>query len=321
MSSIPSKFREYVWLVNTIHKAGKISFAEINERWLETYMSEGVEMSRSSFLRHKNAIEEIFGIFIECDTHNDYKYYIGNAHVLENESIQNWMLSTMSVSSMVSESFALQDRILIQSIPFEGEWLEMVIDAMKKNVKIAIDYKRYVTGEVRHHVFDPYALKMHERRWYILAHFHRQAEDDKPGGDFFGTFSLDRIKHMELTDEKFTIDKDFNASEYFHDCFGIVQGDGTPCMKIRLRAYDLERFYIRDLPVHSSQRIIEETDDYTDFELQMRPTLDFSTFLLSKGNRLEVIEPEWLAQEIYEMHMESAIMYEKNFTDNENDNQ
>ena len=30
-----NKFKEYIWLVNTIYKARKITFAEINERWLE----------------------------------------------------------------------------------------------------------------------------------------------------------------------------------------------------------------------------------------------------------------------------------------------
>ena len=63
----PTKFREYIWLVNTIRKAGKISFAKLQEKWLETDMSEGVELARSTFNRHKDAIEDMFGIFIDCD--------------------------------------------------------------------------------------------------------------------------------------------------------------------------------------------------------------------------------------------------------------
>ena len=33
---IPVLFKEYIWLVNTIYQAGKISFAKINEKWLRT---------------------------------------------------------------------------------------------------------------------------------------------------------------------------------------------------------------------------------------------------------------------------------------------
>ena len=64
---IPAKFKEYIWLVNTIRKARRITFAEINEKWLQTDMSEGIELARSTFARHKDAIEDIFGIYIDCD--------------------------------------------------------------------------------------------------------------------------------------------------------------------------------------------------------------------------------------------------------------
>lgn len=69
-----TKFKEYIWLVNTIYQAKSITFAEINERWLNTEMSEGVEMSRTTFYRHKCAIEDIFGIYIDCDKKNGNWY-------------------------------------------------------------------------------------------------------------------------------------------------------------------------------------------------------------------------------------------------------
>ena len=58
---IPAKFKEYIWLVNTIYRAGEITLVEINEKWLQTEMSEGVPLSRTTFHRHRIAIEEIFG--------------------------------------------------------------------------------------------------------------------------------------------------------------------------------------------------------------------------------------------------------------------
>ena len=101
---IPTKFREYIWLVNTIRKAGRITFAQIQEKWLETDMSEGVELVHSTFYRHKDAIEDIFGIFIECDRKDGYKFYIGNEEVLSEDSVQNWMLSMRNLSRSVTEA-------------------------------------------------------------------------------------------------------------------------------------------------------------------------------------------------------------------------
>ena len=59
-----------VKLVNTIYHAKAITLADINKRWLETEMSEGISISRTTFHRHRIAIEEMFGLYIECDKKN-----------------------------------------------------------------------------------------------------------------------------------------------------------------------------------------------------------------------------------------------------------
>lgn len=153
--TIPAKFKEYIWLVNTIRRARRITFAEINERWVETDMSGGVELARSTFNRHKDAIEDIFGIYIDCDRQNGYQYYIGNDYVLREDSVQNWMLSTLSVNNIISESLSLQDRILLQPVPSEGNYLKMAIEAMKKGVRIEVDYRKYGTDTPNHLNFEP----------------------------------------------------------------------------------------------------------------------------------------------------------------------
>ena len=130
-----TKFKEYIWLVNTIYHAKAITLADINKKWLETDMSEGVPLSRTTFHRHRIAIEEMFGLFIECDKRNGNKYYIGNSDVLEEESVQNWMLSTMSVGNMVGESQSLHHRILLEDIPSGGDKLQLVMKAMKEKMQ------------------------------------------------------------------------------------------------------------------------------------------------------------------------------------------
>lgn len=304
----PAKFKEYIWLVNTIRRARRISFAEINERWIETDMSGGVEMARATFNRHKDAIEDIFGIFIDCDRNNGYKYYIGNEHVLREDTIQNWMLSTLAVNIVVSESLSLQKRILLETVPYEGDYLITVIDAMKKNVRIAIKYKKYGDDEPRDLDFEPYCLKMFHQRWYVLGHFYREVPDGEPV-DFFGMFSFDRILEMQLTDVKFSMNPDFDAEEYFSECYGVLVNEDTQACRIVLRVYSYEQYYLKDLPLHHSQREIGHGEDYTDVELFLRPTPDFVSHLLSFGTQVKVLSPQWLTEVIGQMHWESAEMY------------
>ena len=273
-------------------------------------MSGGVALARSTFNRHKDAIEDIFGIYIDCDRQNGYKYYIGNANVLREDTIQNWMLSTLSVNNVISESLSLQNRILLQSAPCEGDYLTMVIEAMKKSVRIEVEYRKYGTDVPNQLNFEPYCIKLFKQRWYILGHFHRDATGDKPESDYFGMFSFDRILTMRLTDIKFQIDPNFDAKTYFEECFGVLVGDGTEPERIVIRAYGNERYYLRDLPIHSSQREIGHGEDFADFELTMRPTIDLSAHLLSRGSQTKVLSPAWLADEIHDMHQEAAAMYE-----------
>lgn len=277
-------FKEYSWLVKTIYKAKKITLAEINEKWRETDMSGGVDFARATFNRHKDAIQMIFGIYIECDRKAGNKYYIGNRRVLEEDSVENWMLSTLSVNNMLSESKALRERILLETIPSGGEYLQTIIEAMQKSVRVAVDYQRYSAATPRHLTMEPYCVKLFRQRWYMLGHFHRDATPEKPEADYFGIFSLDRIKHIELTDIKFKIHKDFDAKEYFQEYFGVTTGDGTECEHIVLRAFGDQRFYMRDLPWHHSQTEIKKADDYSDFAFTLRPTLDFSTKIVSVAN-------------------------------------
>ena len=302
--TIPTLFKQYIWLVNTIYRAKRITLAEINERWQRTEMSEGMPLSRTTFNRHKDAIEDIFGIYIDCDRKDGYRYYIGNEEVLHENSVQNWMLSTLTVNNLISESMSIQNRIVLENIPSEGEHLESVIAAMKANKWIEIRYRRYQSPEARTFLLSPYCIKLFRQRWYLLGRF-------TDGG--FAMFSFDRMEDLRMTDESFKMDKNFDANAFFGECYGVVIGDGSQPERIVLRAFGRERYYLRDLPLHHTQKELQSSDehDFADFELNLRPTMDFKGQLLSRGAWLKVLEPQWLADEIREWHADSVKIYDE----------
>ena len=55
-------FHRYIWLADTIYRAGRITFAEINRRWLHNNMSEGKPIPLRAFHKHREAVEEFFDI-------------------------------------------------------------------------------------------------------------------------------------------------------------------------------------------------------------------------------------------------------------------
>ena len=290
-----------------------MTLGEISDLWRQQEESDGQELSRTTFNRHRDSILDIFGIIIECDRRDGYRYYIENEEVLKENSIQNWMFSTLSVSNMLDGNVGLQDRILLESIPSGGEKLRQIIEAMRDNRRIRIQYHKYSSAESKQYTLEPYCLKLYNRRWYMLvkkADAPTPSEDKDKKGDLF-IFSLDRIESIEILQTKYTIDKNFDAEVYFNDCFGIMVDGSLKAERIVLRAYGLTPYYLRDLPMHHTQKEIKRSEEYTDFEYKLRPAEDFIEHLLSLSTRVRVIEPVWLAKEMQQRLKDALSLYNK----------
>lgn len=113
-------------------------------------------------------------------------------------------------------------------------------------------------------------------------------------------YGLDRLENVELTTERFSMPKDFNAKKYFSTFFGIVTDESVAVERITIRAYKQYQQYVRSFPIHSSQKELYACDAYADFELRLRPTYDFIMELLHTGTMIEVMEPESLCKTMKE---------------------
>ena len=165
----PAKiFQQYIWLVNLLRLHPRLTLEEIGKRWIQDQVIDGKPLTRVSFYRHKDAILNLFGIVIECDVDHGYKYYIANPEVLNDDSIERWMLSSLTVNTALTNSASLKDRILLENIPAGEEYLQTLILAMRSNRRVIIEYKRF-GAESKERTVSPYALKLFHRRWYPLG--------------------------------------------------------------------------------------------------------------------------------------------------------
>ena len=99
--------------------------------------------------------------------------------------------------------------------------------------------------------------------------------------------------------EHFNFPKDLFAEDFFNDYFGVMipPGDKKP-EDIVIRARYDERFYLKDTPLHKSQHIIREELEYVDFSYHLVPSNDFIGAILHQGDRLEVIAPKDLRNQV-----------------------
>ena len=256
-------YQHYVWIVNTLRQYKKLTLAQINELWMKDMVSDGNKLDRNSFRRHTDAILNMFGIIIEHEE-NTYKYYIANPEVLGDGTMEGWMLSTLTVSAVLTDSLSLRDYILLENVPAGQEFLQTIILAIKTRRRIMIQYQKF-GFEAGEKLISPYALKLFHQRWYLLM--------------------------VQITDETFEMPDGFKPESYFTEYFGVLT-DETPMAHVVVRAYGKTANYLRTLPLHHSQRELQQTDEYTEFSFDIRPTDDFLGQLLSHGDGIKVISPD-----------------------------
>lgn len=293
---------KYIWVVKTIHRAGRITLKELNEKWRTNVdLSRGDDLPRQTFDRWKSGILDLFGILIDCEQRGGYHYYIANPKELSEGKLRTWLLNTYGTAETLSSNLSIHDRILTENIPSSQDHLSTVLEAMKSNNMLHITFKAFTMKEPKRFLVEPYCVKMSAQRWYMLA---RNTEHKN-----LRLYSLDRIEAVEISNTRFVLPDDFNAKDYFAEFFGIVLDESVPLQTIILRADKYHQNYMRTLPLHPTQREIFACDDYADFELKLRPTYDFYMKLMSFGNMIKVLEPKNLQEEICKWLENTIEMY------------
>jgi len=307
MAKIPLK--HYLWLIDKLSKR-PMTFSEISDSYERSSLYERSHpLQVRTLYNWREKIDELFGIQI---IYNNEAYKMENYESLENNSPQKWLIQSVAVNDVVVRSHSLQPRILLEEIPSGNELLTDLIDAMERSRVVKLSYRRFNEQNRKDPIMaEPYCVKIHNRRWYVLCHVPAQPVPETASEEYrkFGClkiYALDRIQELEITDEGFIFPKDFYPEEFFANHFGVCIGYDTPMRKIKIRVSNEHRMYLRTLPLHPSQKEIETEDDYSIFEYGLHPTIDFIRAILSLGADAEVLEPlelrEIIAEEVEAMN-------------------
>ena len=294
---------KYVWLVETIYNAKYISYEEINRRWLDNDISEGLEIPKRTFHTWINEAEELFGLVIRCEHYGDFRYYIENAEEIKQGGLRNWLLNTISTSNLLMENRQLKDRILLEEVPSVKDHLSPILAAMRSDTVLRLTYQSYRHDESSTFDLEPYCVKLFKQRWYLVGR--------SPYLKQVRVYALDRILGLETTEKRFKMPKKFNPTAFFEDFYGIIAHEHAEVETIRLKVSANQSNYMRSLPLHPSQKEVETNENYCIFEMRLCPEFDFQQEILSKMPDIEVLSPEWLREEITEKVKTSWSKYKK----------
>lgn len=288
-------FQRHQWLISLIQRSTGITFQQISDAWDRSPLNvKGDKLSLRTFHRHRSEISEIFGLDILCDK-TDNTYYIDNEGDMRKEGgVQDWMLSTIAVDSMLNESRDLRDRIQFEQIPGGREHLSTIINAMREGKVLNMTYRNFTKGTESFIPLEPYFIKVFEQRWYVIGCSMNHSEQKTPR-----VYALDRITDLEISGVQFTYPTDFDPAEFFNYSYGVFRLEEKPQI-IKLKATPRQALFMDSLPIHHSQEKVlsETTDQYTIYSLYLAPAYDFIQYICSQGSEIEVLEPQSLRDKI-----------------------
>jgi predicted DNA-binding transcriptional regulator YafY len=191
-----------------------------------------------------------------------------------------------------------------EKIPKGGgtEFLNPLIETIIQKYVVEIQYQRFEREKPLRHLVHPYYLKEYRNRWYLIGWHDKYNE--------LRTYALDRVKSVEARTDRPYIEGYFDPDEYFKNSVGIIARLGDP-VTVRLRFTRIQGDYVLTQPIHSSQVVEKQTEEYTTIKLCVGISYELTSSIVSWGDQVKVLAPKSLKDEIRKIHKNAFDLYEQ----------
>ncbi len=173
-----------------------------------------------------------------------------------------------------------------------GEHLQTFIKVIKENNVVRLRYRKYQQDTGKDYTFHPYFLKQFDNFWFVLG-WVEEYQDTR-------TFALDRIVETEILPKGFDINPIFDKEEYYQNVYGVTQNNDRKVEQIELLFSKQQGNYIKTIPVHDSQEILEDNEEGLKVRLSLKPNFEIKAKILSYGASVKVISPQSFKDDIKE---------------------
>jgi len=174
------------------------------------------------------------------------------------------------------------------------ENFELFVDAIKRKLPVSFIHYSYQSQTFKANIIHPYLLKESNDRWYLVGYSEEHGE--------IRYFGLDRIYDPYLIALNFKKNKETDLTNLFANKIGLRTLDGRDeyeIVAIKIWISKVYSNYFKSMPLHKSQSIVEsEEDGNIIISLELVPTYELISVILSFGKHVELMEPKWLRREL-----------------------
>lgn len=203
MAEKTNSLRRYIWLLDILQNQ-RLTFEDISKKWENSYAlnEDHSPLPLRTFHNHRKAIFDIFGIEIANEQVGDYAYYIKESENDYKSYMQEWLVNSL----ILTHSPQLQQRVIMDTRT-EDIFLTPLYKAMREGCKVRVTYRRKDRGYNNVHTFtiEPYYLKSFYKSWFLIGR-----TDD----GLVRPYAFSSLRNIEVTDESFTMEKDFPIKDY-----------------------------------------------------------------------------------------------------------
>jgi len=286
-----SQFKKCLYIIDLLKRRGPMTLNDINESFRNSTLYDK-SIEPRTFARYKDFIALNFPYYIEYNARTrKYELFRDMPLYGEDNSLYDYLLSAYHIEGMAELAVKHQDKIIISESPTGVENVHMILEAIDRQRGLECDYFSFNKKSVKHQTIIPCFLKTWEQRWYLVA---------EPANRNHGlaVYALERMDNVRLTDGRMTPSAKTTPEEYFDGSYGVNHSDNQKAEVLKLKIYGAQVDYVRALPIHESQKEIETTDEWSIFKYRVVPCFNLYQQLLWHREKLEVLEPSHVRDEM-----------------------
>lgn len=171
------------------------------------------------------------------------------------------------------------------------EYFTPLFECISRKEVIKLQYQSYKENSAKTYVIHPYYLKEYNQRWFLFA-LNNECQH-------ITIFPLDRIKGFTKTSGLFIENNKVDFEHYFDNIIGVSSNKSDVPTIIILKVCAEQLPYMLTKPLHHTQVVREFMQDGDAIiSIKVIPNFELIQQLLSFGERVTVLEPETLRDEI-----------------------
>lgn len=184
--------------------------------------------------------------------------------------------------------------------------IKEVMRAIRTHKRVRMEYRRSYDGVLTRREVEPYGMICRFNNWYLVAHCLQQQKRR--------VFLMDHVKQLKVVENStFRLPDGFDLHNVYNSAWGVWtldEGKRAEAETVRVKVVKgiAERF--RLINFHDSQQLKALANGEAEVTFKVTGANEMIPWLMSWGAAVELLEPQWLKEELVRSLRDAVGLYD-----------